>query len=154
MHLYLVRHAKAGRRRDWDGPDHLRPLSKKGRRQAEGLVSLLLDRDIRRVLSSPYVRCVQTVGPLADKLGLVVETVDALAENARTDDVLAVMGSFDDANAVLCTHGDVIPDVLDALAHRDGLRLPADYPYPKGSTWELVGQDGRYVEANYIAPPA
>ena len=61
MAVLLVRHAKAGSRKDWSGDDRLRPLSKAGHRQAEALVPLLVGYPITRVLSSPFVRCVQTV---------------------------------------------------------------------------------------------
>jgi 8-oxo-dGTP diphosphatase len=153
MHLFLVRHAKAGSRHDWDGPDEQRPLSKKGRRQADALVPLLFDRQIERVASSPFVRCAQTVQPLADKLGVDVELAEPLAEGAKTKDVLALVRNLD-ADAVLCTHGDVIPEILDTLARDDGIALPPDYPYAKGSTWDLSGDDGRYMTARYIPPPA
>lgn len=153
MHLYLVRHAKAGSRRDWGGPDDLRPLSKKGRHQAEALVRLLFDKRVERVLSSPFLRCVETVQPLADELGLRVERVEALAEGAKANKVLVLLRGLD-TDAVLCTHGDVIPKILDALAREDGVHLPPEYPYAKGSTWDLHGKDGRYMKARYIAPPA
>ncbi|HEX8769534.1 MAG TPA: phosphoglycerate mutase family protein [Acidimicrobiales bacterium] len=153
MHLYVVRHGKAGSRRDWDGPDHKRPLSKKGRRQADALVGLLFDKGVERVLSSPFVRCVETVEPLADKLGLHVEIAETLAEGARTKDAMGLVRSLE-VNAVLCSHGDVVPKILDALADQDGLDLPPDYPYAKGSTWDLLAEAGKYVQASYIAPPA
>lgn len=153
MHLYLVRHAKAGSRHDWDGPDDQRPLSKKGRRQADSLVKLLFDKQVERVLSSPFVRCVETVQPLADKLGLTVENAEALAEGARAKEAVGLLRSLE-VDAVLCTHGDVIPKILDALADGDGIDLPADYPYAKGSTWELVGEADTYMQARYIAAPA
>ena len=76
MTVYLVRHARAGRRSAWKGDDRLRPLSKVGRRQAAALVDLLVevsgDREIEEILSSPYVRCRQSVDPLAKRLGLKV----------------------------------------------------------------------------------
>jgi 8-oxo-dGTP diphosphatase len=152
--LYLVRHAKAGSRRDWDGPDEGRPLSKKGRRQAEGLVDLLADRPVTSILSSPYVRCVETVQPLADKLGLPVDHVPALAEGAPTAEAVGLLRRLAGTTAVLCSHRDLIPRILDALVEADGLPLPADYPYPKASTWELEDRDGRWVGARYLPPPS
>ena len=61
MALLLVRHAKAGNRFDWDGEDVDRPLSTAGRRQAAGLVDELAPYSVKRVLSSPFRRCVETV---------------------------------------------------------------------------------------------
>jgi broad specificity phosphatase PhoE len=150
--LYLVRHAKAGSRRDWGGPDPERPLSGKGRRQAEGIVDLLADRPVRRVLSSPYVRCVQTVEPLADKLGLPVEDAPALGEDASLTEAVALLRHLAGTTAVLCTHGDLIPPILDTLAADDGLPLPPDYPFAKGSIWELEVVNGRWLAARYLPP--
>ena len=65
MAVLVVRHAKAGDRSSWPGADRDRPLSGKGRRQAEALVDTLSDWKPVRILSSPFARCVQTVEPLA-----------------------------------------------------------------------------------------
>ncbi|HYA67519.1 MAG TPA: histidine phosphatase family protein, partial [Acidimicrobiales bacterium] len=73
MRLILVRHGRAGRRDDWHGPDKLRPLEARGRRQAERLVGVLAPLGPVRIVSSPYRRCLETVGPVAAHLGLEVE---------------------------------------------------------------------------------
>src|SRR5579864_3821639 len=80
--VFLVRHAQALPRSGWEGDDRDRDLSKKGRRQAGGLVALLQELKPQRVLSSPYLRCTETVRPLAEALGVVVEMEDRLAEGA------------------------------------------------------------------------
>jgi phosphohistidine phosphatase SixA len=104
----LLRHASAGDRDHWDGPDHLRPLDKRGRRQAAELVELLRPFGLRRVVSSPYVRCVETVEPLAAALGVPLEQDDRLAEGAASGahDLLREDG------VLACTHGDVVCEVL------------------------------------------
>ena len=153
----MVRHAKAGDRRKWEGPDRLRPVSKKGSKQADALVALLTDRGVTRILSSPFVRCVQTVQPLADRLGLKVEETDALAEGATPPEVvrLAREAAGEDGAVVLCTHGDVIPTLLDTLALTDALKLPDDYPCAKGSTWRLIPDgSGRFATAEYLRAPS
>ena len=66
---YLLRHAHAGDKHAWNGPDLARPLSGAGRREAHGLLTQLRDYPIIRVLSSPAVRCLQTVEPLAARPG-------------------------------------------------------------------------------------
>jgi 8-oxo-dGTP diphosphatase len=105
--VYLVRHARAGHRESWEGDDdRLRPLDERGLRQAEGLVAQLAERDFSRILSSPYVRCVQSVEPLAAARGLDVEAVDALAEGAGARAALELFRSLD-APAVACVHGDL-----------------------------------------------
>ena len=76
--LMVVRHADAGDRRSWNGPDMLRPLSAAGRRQAEGLVIRLEDFPVERILCSPALRCRQTAEPLARDRFLEMEPVEAL----------------------------------------------------------------------------
>lgn len=156
MAVFLVRHAKAGDRHKWEGPDGARPLTENGRRQADELVAQLGDAGVTRVLSSPAVRCVQTVEPLARRLGLEVEESDALAEGAAAEEVVGLArGVARTGTALLCTHGDVIPTLLDALAEADGLPLPDAYPCAKGSTWRLEADgSGRFVAASYLPAPA
>lgn len=154
MTVYLVRHGDAGERDHWDGPDRRRPLDDVGIQQAHVLAELLGDRGVSRVLSSPYARCTQTVEPLAERLGLPVEEDDRLAEGADPGDTVGLIRALDGA-AVLCTHGDNVPKVLDRLRRADGLRLPDEYDYDKGSIWVLDRDaTGRFVGARNVPPPA
>ena len=61
--IYLVRHGHAGNKRTWNGPDSQRSPSPTGRRESAGLVVRLRAEPIGRVLSSPALRCQQTVQP-------------------------------------------------------------------------------------------
>jgi 8-oxo-dGTP diphosphatase len=146
MTLLLVRHGVAERRRDWKQADHLRPLTAKGQQQAEGLVDVLAEYGVRRICSSPYLRCVQTVEPLAAKLGLAVEQLDELADGAD-DDACRLVPGLAGETTVFCTHGDVVPALLSVLAPR-AVRGRADLPLAKGSTWvvDLEAQDASYLE--------
>jgi len=149
--LLLIRHANAGSRKDWSGDDRLRPLSAKGQRQAGGLVVQLDPWAPSRVLSSPYRRCIETVKPLATELGLKVDVVDELAEGAGRDAVKLVR-SLRDSHVALCTHGDVILDILVALADEDRLELGPAPRQAKGSTWVLASKRGRFISATYVPP--
>lgn len=144
MHtVLLVRHAAAGRRRP-GAQDHLRPLSERGRRQADALVGLLAPYRPARIVSSPSLRCVETVLPLAAHLGLAVEESAELAEGRGAAAAALVDGAGPDVT-VLCSHGDVVPELLWVLA-------PAAAGEPgcaKGSTWVVEGG-----EARYLPPPA
>ena len=111
MIVYLVRHARAGKRSEWQCDDRLRPLDERGRRQAASLVSQLAEREFDRILSSPYVRCVETVVPLAEARGLRVEEVDALAEGADPEAALRLLQSAG-APVVACVHGDLVESLL------------------------------------------
>jgi phosphohistidine phosphatase SixA len=149
--VFLIRHAKAGSRRDWDGPDEERPLSKAGRRQADGIAGLLGDQGVVRILSSPFVRCRQTVEPLGDRLHMVVEPSDALAEGAPLSDALRLVEKFADEVVALCTHGDVVEELLGHL-RRAGV-VNGDARLEKGSTWVLHLEHGDVTGAEYVAPP-
>jgi broad specificity phosphatase PhoE len=81
-----VRHAHAGDKRNWTGPDLERPLSGTGRREAHGLLTRLRDYDITRILSSPTVRRLQTVEPLAARRGLTLETTEVLGVGVSRPD--------------------------------------------------------------------
>jgi broad specificity phosphatase PhoE len=147
MPVLLVRHAKAGSRHQWHDDDDLRPLSAKGQRQAKGLIALLSPFEPRRIMSSPSVRCVQTVEPLAEALGLTVEVADELMEG-RGQDAVGFAGKLLGEHVVLCTHGDVIPAILDALVPD----LPDPLPCAKGSTWVLEPVAGTKVQASHLPP--
>jgi phosphohistidine phosphatase SixA len=140
--VLLVRHADAGNRRTWSGDDAKRPLDDRGRRQAERLVGQLEDRDVTRILSSPYLRCTQTVEPLALERRLPIEHRAELAEGAPRPDVFALVRELGkDDSAVLCTHGDVVELLLG-------------HGSEKGSTWVLDVDGERLAPAEYLAPAA
>ncbi len=149
--VLLIRHAHAGSRRDWSRDDRLRPLSGRGYRQAKRLVDLLAPWSPQRILSSPYTRCFETVAPLARSLALPVEAAEDLAEGAAQE-ALALMRSVAGEKIALCTHGDVVPEILVALADEDRLDLGPNPRQAKGSTWVLDSNGGRFVKATYLPP--
>jgi phosphohistidine phosphatase SixA len=151
--VLLIRHAHAGSRKQWDGPDDQRPLSDKGFQQAARLVRELDGWAVQRVLSSPYVRCVQTVEALARELGVPVEVTDVLAEGHGAEAVDLVRSLANDKVA-LCTHGDVIPEVLVTLADEDRLELGPDPRQAKGSVWILEATGPLFTRATYLPPGA
>ena len=118
--LLVVRHAEAGTKGSWDGPDMLRPLSPLGRLHAEGLVVRLEDYPVERILCSPTVRGHQTVQPLARDRLLRIEEVAALGLNAGPGEVLALFWDQGLQDAVLCTHGELIGRLFGQLV-ADGL---------------------------------
>ena len=151
--LFVVRHADAGHRSAWPGSDRERPLSERGWRQANGLCEALADGSPTRLLASPYTRCVQTLEPLGTQLGIPVEPDDRLAEGAGPRGALELADELAQAPAVLCSHGDVIPDLLEALLH-DGLKLRDELRWQKASTWVLTRDGGRLAKGRYLPPPA
>jgi len=152
MPVLLVRHAQALPRSTWQGDDRERPLSTRGRRQARGLVPVLGEMKPQRVLSSPYLRCVETVAPLAEVIGREIEAIEALAEGNGAGAV-ELLRSFAAQDVLLCTHGDIIPEILQTLAGSDGLDLGRSPRQEKGSVWVLEARKRRFVKAKYLRPP-
>jgi broad specificity phosphatase PhoE len=153
MTIHLVRHAKAGDRSLWKQDDWLRPLSRAGRAQARGILEELHDARFDRVLSSPYLRCIETVAPIAASRRLPIEPDEALAEGGNLDTVFAIVRKHIGTGALLCSHGDVIPAVLESLA-ASGIDLGPDPRCPKGCTWVLEADGGSEVtRVSYLPPP-
>jgi 8-oxo-dGTP diphosphatase len=143
VHALLIRHARAGERADWSGDDRLRPLDRKGRRQAKALAETLAELGASRLLSSPYVRCVQTLEPAATRLGLEIEERDELAEGVRGAEVAEFLRELEGSLPALSTHGDVI----EAL-------LGPERECKKASVWVLNVAEGSVRPERYLAPPA
>lgn len=149
---YFIRHAKAGDRAAWTGDDRSRPLSKAGHRQAKALVKVLSSRIIERILSSPAVRCVDTVRPLSDQRGLPIEPRDELWEGATLSGALGLLAELRSTASVVSGHGDLIPAVVEHLEAR-GMLVGANRGWKKGSIWVLEREAGFVVRATYIPPP-
>jgi 8-oxo-(d)GTP phosphatase len=137
----LVRHARAGERADWAGDDRLRPLDRKGRRQAETLAGTLAELGVTRLLSSPYLRCVQTLEPAATLLGLEIEERGELAEGAGGGEVLGLLRELEGSVPALSTHGDVIEALLDD-----------EREAKKGSVWVVDVAESKVRPERYLPP--
>jgi 8-oxo-dGTP diphosphatase len=103
--ILLIRHASAGDRAAWEDDDRLRPLDKRGRKQAERLVDLLARHRLARIVSSPYLRCVQTVEPLAKTRGLAVDSDEALGEALQETAGRTLVASLVGSDVAVCCHG-------------------------------------------------
>jgi 8-oxo-dGTP diphosphatase len=157
--LLLARHAKAGKRDEWDGDDDLRPLSPAGRRQAEGIARILPLFGADRVHAAPRTRCVDTVAGL----GMEIRSEPLLSEEgywvspsagvARLLDIVAAGGT-----PVVSSQGGVIPDVIARLADMNGVQLD-EIASKKGSFWVLSfvpptsDREPRLVAADYFPSP-
>ncbi|MCE2532297.1 MAG: histidine phosphatase family protein [Acidimicrobiia bacterium] len=152
MTLYLIRHADAGKRDPYSPGDHLRGLSEDGQRQARRIADRLGDAGVTRVFSSPYPRCVETVEPLARRLGLEVEPEPLLAEGANGLRTYALMTDLAGADAVLCSHGDVIPEVIRML-RITGTVIGNQRGNAKGSVWTITTDGKSFLTAEYAKTP-
>ncbi len=150
MRLYLIRHAHAGQRLP-GGRDRYRPLRPDGRARAEALVDLFDGLAIDRLLASPATRCQQTLGALAHARGLEIEENPDLWEGMDTRRTLTELTALTDEHVVACSHGDIIPALLDQLAAR-GVPL-AGRGCELGSVWILDREAGEaWTSGRYVSP--
>jgi phosphohistidine phosphatase len=126
VELGLLRHAHAGDPTSWSRPDDIRPLTDKGRGQAERLGRLLASAGFvpDAMLTSPRVRAVQTAELVADHLDVPVRTDPRLGGSL---DLAALEAILDDAGApvrpILVGHDPDFSDLLVLLTCSPGLRL-------------------------------
>lgn len=154
--LILVRHGRAHRRANWSGDDALRPLDKKGRRQAELLVSELTPFRPERIYTAGPVRCQDTVAPLASELGIEVVIDESLGDIAWTENQVASQKRFREIVAeggvsVICSQGLTIPDLIAWFSAKGTLPLDGEINCKKGSAWVLGFNDGELTTADYYA---
>jgi broad specificity phosphatase PhoE len=153
--ISVIRHAEAGDRDRWTAPDHLRPLTRGGRLQAQRIAERLANERFMQVMSSPFLRCVQTVSPMADALGLPVELRDDLAEGQPPAYLeKAILEAEGEGATAICVHGGALRTLLDDLFER-GIARRVNQASRKGVTWVLDVSDGAIVSARHVpAPPA
>lgn len=157
MRLTIVRHGRAGSKREWSGDDADRPLDDVGAAHATALARMLLAGPVERLVSSPALRCCQTLQPLADATGMPIETWTALAPHAGPRGLRSTLGhpAFD--GAVLCTHGELLRPLLRTLRRRSPGGTSADQHgrrlLAKGSAWVLtIEPDGSVSHFEHVAP--
>jgi exopolyphosphatase/guanosine-5'-triphosphate,3'-diphosphate pyrophosphatase len=112
----LVRHGRAEKRSRWDGPDALRPLTGEGLHHAERIGQRLARMRSDRILASPFLRCRQTLEPLARRLGLKVETREWLAKGEDPRKAADLLRRERGRNVVCCTHTEMLAELESELA--------------------------------------
>lgn len=158
--VLLVRHASAGSRASWrGGDDRDRPLDECGVAQADELVRILSRFEIGRIVSADLRRCTETVALLAEAFGLGIEPAGIVSEAGypgHEDEATALLRELGDAehDAVVCSQGEVIPDLVRRLAITDDLPIDGAIRADKGSTWALsLDADARLVSLEHLAAP-
>ena len=154
MAIYLVRHGTAGSRPFPHGDDLQRPLDQRGRAQAEDLALHFADFELRAVWSSTATRCFDTVKPTALAHGLQVQIRNELTEGSPPATLTELVRSEAhlDGDVVMCSHGDLIPKVINTLL-RDGMSMVGPRGCEKGSIWILDTKGRDIVRATYLAQP-
>jgi broad specificity phosphatase PhoE len=154
MTLYLVRHAQAGSRQNWDGDDDThRPLTSFGRNQAADMVGVLADVPLDAIFTSPYLRCVETAAPLGARRSIPVEVVDALAEGPA-DRAIALVEQNRHRNALFCSHGDIIPALLEYLVATFQVDLGPRPRCQKSSIWIIDLDAPAAADRAIYVPPS
>lgn len=149
--MILVRHAHAGTKADWIDDDEQRPLSARGRSQASSLIGTLAADPVECVWSSPAVRCLETVAPLAAARGLPVLSTQLLAKDAPIELLLAWLLAHHSSPWVLCTHGEVFTSLLTAGCSAGFVTTPAQVT-EKGGAWRISQDGDARAELDYLPP--
>ncbi len=131
--LLVLRHGHARPKSVWGHADAERPLVKVGLRQADALVPLLQAWAPERVVSSPWERCLQTIGPYVEAAKPVLKTKNRLSEDGHRREPAKVAALVSKLIAkrrpvVLCTHRPVLSTVLGTLAGHTGAGLSTTVP--------------------------
>jgi broad specificity phosphatase PhoE len=148
----LVRHAHAGEKKSWHGPDTDRPLSTLGYWQARGLVAALDGIELRALFASPSSRCRQTLLPLAEARGLRIEDHPLLAVDAQTDQLVAVLEAPEADGVVFCTHGEVLDALADPARARGAAWVPPAASTAKGGAWIVDRRADPAPTLQYLPP--
>lgn len=117
----VLRHAKATPRADWKKDEGTRPLLPLGFDQAKAVVPILAAFGIKKVVTSPWARCLTTVEPYAKKFGLPIikrhQATEAGNEKGpqRTEKVVRDLIETGKPT-VLCSHRPALPSILDAVS--------------------------------------
>ena len=138
----LVRHADAGLRSQWLGSDEWRGLTDAGHEQARAIVRMIEDLPVERILSSPSLRCRQTVVPLALARDLDVEPYWQLGPCVGMADLVALLADPSTASAVFCTHRETLQALFEHLAGTYATVTGAIDPMEKAAVWVLRGTVG------------
>ncbi len=154
MKIFLIRHGHALKRSEWTESDLLRPLSTRGERQASGIQAMLRKVPLRRICSSPAVRCRDTVQRLATDHLLPVELEPRLAGDSADElDLAGALELLDDKGGepiVICTSGKLIRALLEAIGVAEDAE--STLRCQKGSVWVLERRAGKIARAEYVQP--
>jgi len=146
--VYLVRHGNSGVRSKWKGPDKKRPLTAQGHLQSAAIADIMARHPITQVWSSPALRCVQTVEPIAANLAAKVGTTEMLADSVDINTIYEYLSTLGAGAVVLGVHKDWVAPLLKDLDRR-GVPVRGSRRWPKGSIWILDLVDGKVQSAHY-----
>lgn len=141
--VVVLRHMSAGDRHTWEGDDLLRPLDAVGRADALALPPLLGAYGEFRVVTSAAARCAESVLPYTVRSGMTARTERAFTVlDGHGPDREAARGAFarvlgEGLPTVVCTHGELVPDLVEEGLTRLGAPVPRQLGLGKGAFWVL-----------------
>ncbi|CAI8381976.1 MAG: putative 8-oxo-dGTP diphosphatase 1 [Acidimicrobiales bacterium AG-410-I20] len=151
--IFLIRHASAGSRYDFDGDDADRPLDEGGSQEAQQISEALRTRPIKKIMSSRAVRCQQSIAPLARQLNLEIEIEPNLFEGSHDFATTLIKSFFSyPYDVVACSHGDVIPEILGDLIE-EGLQIRGGRSCAESSIWVLSTSNEGQMSGSYFSSP-
>jgi 8-oxo-(d)GTP phosphatase len=158
-YVILLRHGRAGERSNWEGDDRRRPLDELGMQQAEELVRPLSRFEVEEIISADFDRCNQTVLPLSEAIGVPIREEELFSElgyPAHEEEAIHLVRKLGESlsTTVVCSQGDVIPDLLQRLAEVDHVDLPENFHVKKGGVCVLTFDGPRLFEAEFFPPPS
>jgi 8-oxo-dGTP pyrophosphatase MutT (NUDIX family) len=123
--IIALRHGKATPPENWDGPDATRPLLQRGIDQSLSVALGIAAYRPAKLISSTAERCLQTIAPTARVTGLPVTEKAEISQDAYRGDAAAVTKVVakrlrKGVTAVLCSHGPVLPQIIDAVVRATG----------------------------------
>ncbi|MES2169712.1 MAG: NUDIX domain-containing protein [Actinomycetota bacterium] len=128
--IIALRHGKAVSPGSWDGPDTTRPLMHRGLTEAKSVAPAIAAWGPQKLISSTAVRCLTTIEPTASITGLTVKHEPGISQDAYEDGTAKVNKILRKRVAkqrpvVLCSHGPVLPGIIDAVASATGTAMDA-----------------------------
>jgi 8-oxo-dGTP diphosphatase len=144
-------HVDAVNRKEWTGAPDDRPLTELGLQQAQSMAEYLSREGIDAIVSSPALRCRQSLDALSKETGLPVRVDEgfcdthgyrppagwgsggddgpsplggALAAGSSFASFARLRREFPDGRVVMCSYGDVVPALLAFLAGAHGTAMP------------------------------
>lgn len=126
--VIVLRHAPATSRLGWFGSDGQRTLTEEGHRVAQRLVPFLNVFGPKRLITSPWTRCIDTVAPFAKKKKLKLIERGQLTERKNKDRPRATENTvrdeiFESKNSLICSHRPALPSILDEIARFSSQQL-------------------------------
>lgn len=153
MRILIMRHAKAGRREPWNPGDQERSLVPDGRLQAQAIARQFGRIAFSAIFSSPYTRCLETLEPLSLECGTEIKPDERLSESTYFSALQSFVMTLEEEGVyAACSHGNVVPALVELLVGRQVRHLPEPIISTRGSIWDITLRRGVAVAVTLVEP--